>query len=77
MVFEIEGVVTRGIIYLCPLMKNGSHDPIVPRHRTEDLYDLLGNAGANISIQWQNSGHELTQRDVKVAREWAASELLI
>ena len=58
------------------LISAGSHDPIVPRHQTEDLY-LLRNAGANISIQWQNSGHELTQRDVKVTREWAASELLL
>ena len=58
------------------LISAGSHDPIVPRHQTEDLY-LLRNAGANISIQWQNSGHELTQRDVKVTREWAGSELLL
>jgi predicted esterase len=26
-----------------------------------------------VSIQWQNSGHELTQRDVKAAREWMVS----
>ena len=59
------------------LISAGSHDPIVPRHQTEDLFDLLRNTGANVSIQWQNSGHELTQRDVKVARDWVASELLV
>lgn len=59
------------------LISAGSHDPIVPSYQTEDLFDLLRNAGANVSIQWQNSGHELTQRDVKVARDWVASELLV
>jgi phospholipase/carboxylesterase len=59
------------------LISAGSHDPIVPSHQTEDLFDLLRNAGANVSIQWQASGHELTQRDVKVARDWVASELLV
>jgi phospholipase/carboxylesterase len=59
------------------LISAGSHDPIVPRHQTEDLFDLLRNAGAKVSIQWQTSGHELTQRDVKVARDWVASELLV
>jgi len=59
------------------LISAGSHDPIVPSHQTEDLFDLLRNAGANVSIQWQNSGHELTQRDVKVARNWVESELLV
>ena len=59
------------------LISAGSHDPIVPSHQTEDFFDLLRNAGANVSIQWQNSGHELTQRDVKVARDWVASELLV
>ena len=57
------------------LISAGSYDPIVPSQQTEDLFDLLRNAGAHVSIQWQNSGHELTQRDVKVARNWVASEL--
>ena len=59
------------------LISAGSHDPIIPSHETEDLFDLLRNAGANVSIHWQNSGHELTQRDVKVARDWVTSELRI
>lgn len=59
------------------IISAGSHDPIVPSHQTEDLFDLLRNAGAHVTIQWQNSGHELTQRDVKVTRNWVASELLV
>jgi phospholipase/carboxylesterase len=52
------------------LISAGLHDPIVQRYQTEDLLDLLKKVGAKVSIQWQNSGHELTQRDVKAAREW-------
>jgi phospholipase/carboxylesterase len=55
------------------LISAGLHDPIVPRYQTEDLFDLLKKVGAKVSIQWQNSGHELTQRDVKAAREWMVS----
>lgn len=57
------------------LLSAGLHDPIIPRHQTEDLVDLLGNAGASVSIQWQNSGHELTQREVTAVKEWLGSEL--
>ena len=50
------------------LISAGLHDPIIPRRQTEDLFDIIEKIGAKVSIQWQNSGHELTQRDVKVAR---------
>ena len=58
------------------LISAGLHDPIVPRYQTEDLFDLLKKAKAKVSIQWQNSGHELTQRDVKAAKDWVTTSLL-
>jgi phospholipase/carboxylesterase len=48
----------------------GLHDPIVASYQTKDLIDLLTRSGADVSVQWQNSGHELTQRDIAAAREW-------
>lgn len=57
------------------LMSAGLHDPIVPRYQTEDLFDLLKKVGAKVSIQWQNSGHELTQRDIKAATDWVMTSL--
>jgi predicted esterase len=51
------------------LISTELHDPIVSRNQTEELFVLLKKVGAKVSIQWQNSGHELTQRDIKVARE--------
>jgi phospholipase/carboxylesterase len=57
------------------LISAGLHDPIVPRYQTEDLFDLLKKVEADVSIQWQNSGHELTQRDIKVAKDWVTRSL--
>lgn len=54
-------------------MSAGLHDPIVPSRGTKDLFDLLKKTGSNVSLKWQNSGHELTQRDVSEAREWLSA----
>ena len=48
------------------LVSAGLRDPIVASYQTKDLIDLLIRVRANVSVQWQNSGHELTQRDVKL-----------
>jgi phospholipase/carboxylesterase len=52
------------------LISAGLHDPIVANYQTKDLFDLLEKVGAKASIQWQNSGHELTKRDMVAARKW-------
>ena len=52
------------------LISAGLHDPIVASYQTKDLFDLLEKVGATVSIQWQNSGHELTQGDMVAARKW-------
>ncbi|MGC1134313.1 MAG: alpha/beta hydrolase [Nitrososphaeraceae archaeon] len=52
------------------LISAGLHDPFVASYQTKDLFDLLEKVGAKVSIQWQNSGHELTQRDIVAARKW-------
>jgi phospholipase/carboxylesterase len=57
------------------LISAGLHDPIVPKYQTEDLFDLLKKVEAKVSIQWQNSGHELTQRDINAAKDWVTTSL--
>ena len=57
------------------LISAGLHDPIVPGYQTEDLFDLLKKVDAKVSIQWQNSGHELTQGDIKAAKDWVTTSL--
>jgi phospholipase/carboxylesterase len=54
-------------------MSAGLHDPIIPSPGTKGLFDLLRKTGSNVSLRWQNSGHELTQKDVSEAREWLST----
>src|SRR2546430_9521163 len=48
----------------------GSHDPIVPASNTKELAELLRSAGADVTIRFFQSGHELTSDDADLAREW-------
>ncbi len=55
------------------LVSNGRSDPIVPRAETDRLVALLRSAGADVALEWQNAGHNLTPGDVARARDWIAS----
>jgi predicted esterase len=50
----------------------GSFDLIVPASETKQLAELLRAAGANVTVRFLQSGHELTPGDVDLAREWLA-----
>ncbi len=52
------------------LLSSGLRDPVVPRRESERLADLLGRTGANVTLRWENAGHEIGQGDVRSAREW-------
>ena len=51
-------------------MGSGRHDPIIPAANAERLGELLREAGADVSVVWQPTGHNLTQEDVDEARSW-------
>jgi predicted esterase len=51
-------------------MSSGLRDPIATRQEAERLSGLLKQARAVVDLQWQNSGHELTQNDIHAARQW-------
>jgi phospholipase/carboxylesterase len=51
-------------------MSSGLYDPIVSRQEADRLFGLFKKAGANISLSWQESGHELTMDAIRKAREW-------
>lgn len=49
----------------------GLHDPIVSKHETENLFNLLKKTGVvDISINWQDSGHELILEEIKKVKDW-------
>ena len=51
-------------------MGSGRQDPIVPASNSERLAGLLREAGADVTLAWQPTGHNLTQEDVDAARRW-------
>jgi predicted esterase len=52
------------------LMSSGKLDPIARLPIAKSLADLLRNAGAEVTLEIQSSGHELTPQDVAVAGAW-------
>jgi phospholipase/carboxylesterase len=51
-------------------MSSGLQDPIASKHETESLFYLLKGAGADVTLRWQATGHELMEEDVQAARQW-------
>jgi phospholipase/carboxylesterase len=50
----------------------GKNDPICPAAETEELENLLTNAGAKVHVKWENMGHQLSRAEVEEASEWFA-----
>jgi predicted esterase len=55
------------------LVSNGRSDPLVAAAETERLVRLLQEAGADVTLAWQQAGHHLVQDDLARAREWLGS----
>jgi predicted esterase len=54
------------------LLSNGRTDPFVPGAETDRLVALLRRCGADVVLEWQQAGHNLTPADVSVAQGWLA-----
>jgi predicted esterase len=74
-------VLFRGMVPIVPdtlpslkgirvLLSNGRRDPLVTPEETERLKSLLTSAGADVTLAWQSSGHDLTPADIPLAAKW-------
>lgn len=54
------------------LLSEGRSDPHVPAGRAEALAELLRRAGAEVTLEWRDTGHGLTHEDVASASRWLA-----
>ena len=54
------------------LISAGRFDPIATPDQVNALADLLRGRKAEVDVRIQESGHELTERDVETARDWLA-----
>ena len=51
-------------------MAAGRTDPLIPARLTEQLAEMLRQAGASVELQWQPGGHTLTQAEALAATSW-------
>jgi predicted esterase len=52
------------------LIAAGRNDPVVPTDQPRALADLLGSAGADVTLHGSNAGHGLTREDLEVGERW-------
>ncbi|OXM84841.1 alpha/beta hydrolase [Paenibacillus rigui] len=48
----------------------GRNDPICSPQETEELQKLLSDAGAPVTVHWENFGHQLSQNEANAAAAW-------
>jgi predicted esterase len=54
------------------LIMSGHADPIVPVENARRLAALLTDAGAAVTVRFENSGHQLTEYTIATTRRWLA-----
>ena len=54
------------------LISGGRFDPIATPDQVNALADLLRERQAQVDVRMQESGHQLTDRDLETARDWLA-----
>jgi phospholipase/carboxylesterase len=52
------------------LIAAGRNDPIVPPTQARALADLLGSAGADVTLHGSVAGHGLTREDLEIGERW-------
>jgi phospholipase/carboxylesterase len=53
----------------------GRSDQMIPPESTERLAELLREAGAEVTLDWQPGGHGIGRAEVEAARAWLGSSL--
>jgi phospholipase/carboxylesterase/glyoxalase family protein len=51
-------------------MSNGRTDSMIPAAQAGRLADLLRQAGADVTAEWQPGGHQLTRQDLSQSQTW-------
>ena len=52
------------------LLLAGRHDQMIPQDSTQRLAVLLEQAGANLTLEWRDTGHGLEQPEFTLAHAW-------
>jgi predicted esterase len=54
-------------------LSGGRLDTMVAAAETERLAELLRQAGCDLTLRWEQAGHNLTRSEVEAARSWLSS----
>ena len=54
----------------------GQNDPICSPQETEELQNLLSEAGSTVAVHWEQAGHQLTRSEVEAAGTWFKTNLV-
>ncbi|MFP4211145.1 MAG: alpha/beta hydrolase [Alkalispirochaeta sp.] len=54
------------------LVMAGTEDTMIPGDSTRELIALLGESGADLSVNWAQAGHRFGMDEVTLARKWFA-----
>jgi phospholipase/carboxylesterase len=55
------------------ILLEGLRDPIVSKQEAESLLKIFTDAHCNVTLKWQESGHNLAEEDIVSAKKWLAS----
>ena len=58
------------------LLSAGRQDPIVPQPNTTRLSELLQQSGADVTLNWFDTGHGLVPREMETAARWFAEHFI-
>ncbi|MEO8562173.1 MAG: alpha/beta hydrolase, partial [bacterium] len=54
------------------MLGEGRFDPLISAEQAARLAWLFREAGADVSLEWQEAGHQLTPKDIRAAEAWLA-----
>ena len=82
------GILTRAVLFraMVPLIPphqpalsdtrvlicSGQHDPIVPVENVERLAAMFRQAAADVTLRWEEAGHQLVFAEIAAAKNWLA-----
>lgn len=67
--FRLQGVPDLSRVKI--LIEAGTEDALIPRELPVELTGLFENAGASVTLRWQEGGgHRLTEAEIESARVW-------
>jgi predicted esterase len=52
----------------------GRSDPMIPQDQTQVLVEMLEKAGADVTLRWENAGHELMRDEIDAAHAWLTGQ---